>query len=173
MIHKPNCSININCLVYHADGICNHERYGKCDCGLTPITHSKFTVNSEGKIITLMPETKQKEIRDWEEKLLDITSMVSFCPHCLMYGTPLGLRDKICGNCGKNGLRNYIKLSSVQSFISTLLAERDAEVRKLIAMLPVYIRPIQVSENFSRRDGSAELVEMIRLDDITNKLDGK
>lgn len=77
-----------------------------------------------------MQETKQKEIRDWEEKLLDITSMVSFCPHCLMYGTPLGLRDKICGNCGKNGLRNYIKLSSVQSFISTLLAERDAEVRK-------------------------------------------
>ena len=116
-----------------------------------------------------MQETKQKEIRDWEEKLLDITSMVSFCPHCLMYGTPLGLRDKICGNCGKNGLRNYIKLSSVQSFISTLLAERDAEVRKDIrSILLNNLITIQDFKQHFKRDCLDEIEKL-----FNNKLDGK
>lgn len=32
--HTPNCSIHTHCAVYHADGICNHETCGKCDCGM-------------------------------------------------------------------------------------------------------------------------------------------
>lgn len=43
--HKPNCSINIRCAVYHADGICNHPIYGKCDCG----ADSPSQPNSEEK----------------------------------------------------------------------------------------------------------------------------
>ncbi len=36
MKHKPNCSINKSCLVYHEDGKCNHPTYGKCDCVFMP-----------------------------------------------------------------------------------------------------------------------------------------
>jgi len=38
--HKPNCSINTVCAVYHANGICNHPKYGKCDCGLEGVPRS-------------------------------------------------------------------------------------------------------------------------------------
>ncbi len=32
--HKPNCSTNMRCAVYHADGIC--PGYKSCDCGFLP-----------------------------------------------------------------------------------------------------------------------------------------
>lgn len=31
MKHKPNCSSNIRCAVYHENGVCPHPK--KCDCG--------------------------------------------------------------------------------------------------------------------------------------------
>lgn len=40
--HTPNCSIHTHCAVYHADGICNHKTYGKCDCGMEKETPEGF-----------------------------------------------------------------------------------------------------------------------------------
>lgn len=31
-----------------------------------------------------------------------IKQIVAWCPHCLTYGGPMGIDDRVCGNCGKN-----------------------------------------------------------------------
>ena len=37
-------------------------------------------------------------------------AIVAWCPHCLTYGGPMGIEDRICGNCGKNDCRIYQEL---------------------------------------------------------------
>jgi hypothetical protein len=40
--HKPDCSSNIHCAVYHADGIC--PGYRGCDCGFESVSSKKATM---------------------------------------------------------------------------------------------------------------------------------
>lgn len=34
-------------------------------------------------------------------------AIVAWCPHCISYGGPMGIEDRVCGNCGKDGCRMY------------------------------------------------------------------
>jgi hypothetical protein len=34
-------------------------------------------------------------------------AIVAWCPHCLSYGGPMGIEDRICGNCGIGETRMY------------------------------------------------------------------
>lgn len=62
-VHKPGCGANIVCAVYHADGICNHPKHGKCDCGI------------EG-----VPVTKTPREREWEVTLDEAYGSFKFAP---------------------------------------------------------------------------------------------
>ena len=37
-------------------------------------------------------------------------AIVAWCPHCLTYGGPMGIEDRVCGNCGKDGTRMYVEV---------------------------------------------------------------
>lgn len=80
------------------------------------------------------------------EKLKNITTMVSFCPHCLTYGTPFGLRDTICGNCGKDGLRQYVGLNETIKLFTTHHSTIIEDLRKGIEGERRDITPIQYSD---------------------------
>ena len=47
-----------------------------------------------------------KIIRKWQHEP-PIKAIVVWCPHCLTYGGPMGIDDRVCGNCGKNECRMY------------------------------------------------------------------
>ena len=69
------------------------------------------------------------EIYEEKSDRLGETRTVAFCPDCLVYGTPMGTADNICGNCGKENLRHYIGYKEAgnilrQSFIAMVEGER-------------------------------------------------
>ncbi len=39
-------------------------------------------------------------------------AIVAWCPHCLTYGGPMGIEDRVCGNCNKDGCRMYREVLS-------------------------------------------------------------
>lgn len=44
----------------------------------------------------------------WEHKAPDEAAhIVAWCPHCLSYGGPLSIDDRVCGNCGEADCRMY------------------------------------------------------------------
>lgn len=47
-----------------------------------------------------------KIVRKWNHQP-PVAAIVAWCPHCLTYGGPMGIDDRICGNCGKGDCRMY------------------------------------------------------------------
>lgn len=47
-----------------------------------------------------------KIVRKWQHEP-PRAAIVAWCPHCLSYGGPMGIDDRVCGNCGKDGCRMY------------------------------------------------------------------
>jgi 5'-deoxynucleotidase YfbR-like HD superfamily hydrolase len=103
-----------------------------------------------------MQETKQKEIRDWEERLyFEVLEDLLF--HQKMLPHHRNQQE------GMEEIREDIK--KLNKFISTLLAERDAEVKEMIKKLD--------SECGYLQDSAEEFGYSEACRDIINKLDGK
>lgn len=72
--HKPDCASNINCAVYHKDGIC--PGYKHCDCDAT-LSKEKDTCIGE----TIL--RKEKEIiKERDKELEDIHCLHKECDKC-------------------------------------------------------------------------------------------
>ena len=47
-----------------------------------------------------------KIVRKWQHTPPQ-AAIVAWCPECLTYGHPMGIEDRVCGNCNSGGLRIY------------------------------------------------------------------
>ena len=108
--------------------------------------------------------------KEGDELLLEINRMVSFCPNCLTYGTPFGLKDTICGNCHVDGLRQYVGLDEIKSFLNsrTTLAYQSGEK----AMLEKVLGIIKILPTVDIKDQSGHVISerLISLDSLKEKL---
>lgn len=51
-----------------------------------------------------------KIVRKWQHEPPTNLAIVAWCPHCLTYGGPMGVDDRVCGNCGKDECKIFQEL---------------------------------------------------------------
>lgn len=123
------------------EGECIEMKCGKCNSIF--ITDSSYGTPCPNCFKSSFIE---KEGEDWEKE---------FNKNYVQYATGSG-----------EHFRWGIKPPEIKRFIKETLHSKEKEIRERIASLSVYYRPIQVNEDFSKRDESADIREMIDRDAV-------